>query len=121
MKVLGDQARRNPDQQLHMNYLSLFKSLETGRFAYPFVSFSCTVRLSCNLFNLNNRKDTAYVISSNLSYFSFYTDQKLQPEFCGAAIQKRWQMSVPVVTSASNINGLFLPVISKTFSLHRHV
>ena len=37
-KTLGDQARQNPDKQLQNDIPSLHKVLETGHYAYPFVS-----------------------------------------------------------------------------------
>ena len=35
-KTLGDQARHNPDR-LFLDFPSIFKKLEMGRYAFPFV------------------------------------------------------------------------------------
>ena len=62
-KTLGDQARRNPDR-LFLDAPSIFKKLEMGRYAFPFV---CIVLLSKkNLLEIISRMccAAAYMLSN---------------------------------------------------------
>ena len=38
LKTLGDQARQNKEDRLFLDFPSVYKKLESGRYAFPYVS-----------------------------------------------------------------------------------
>jgi hypothetical protein len=63
MKILGDQIRNNPDRVLS-NMPKVNARLETGQFAFPFVSY-------CYSFSTSYNKKKKILLITRINAFSF--------------------------------------------------